>query len=586
VNEAGRAERVEEPERGRRDRVKDAVTRARARPLPRVEKSDLAAGLTSGIANIPDGMASAVLAGVNPVLGIYTVIVGTSVASLTISTQLMMFNTTSAMTLVAVDGLGSRTGSDRIEALIAVALVAGLVQIALGLLGLGMLTKFVPNSVMVGFLTGIASLVILGQLWDLTGYHNNLGGNKLEKTWRLFANLDQVDVWTTALGLGCLVTLVALSRGRLANFNLLIALALVTLVAWIFAPDSVVLVSSLGEIPRDLPSFDLPKFSLVPSMLLAGIAVGIVGVLQAAGVAQGYPNPDGSETSDSRDFVGQGIANTVCSCFHAMAGGGSLSGTALFVRAGARTRIAGIIQAVVVVILVLVFSDLLGFIPMAALAALLIYAAALSIRFPAIATIQRTSATSVVTMLATLLATLVIPLQQAVIVGVVFAAVLFVYRASVDVRVSELTIRGERLLFGPPPTQLRSNDVTVLDIQGNLFYAGARTLSRLLPPATGVERPVVVLRIRGQHDLGSTFFKVAGTYAQRIADCKGLLILAGVESVVLKRLERTGMTATIGADNVFEAGTVLGDSVLAAYTAGRAWLDSQQSASTAGATPG
>jgi MFS superfamily sulfate permease-like transporter len=104
VNEAGQAERVEEPERGRRDRLKDAVARARTRPLPRIEKSDIAAGLTSGIANIPDGMASAVLAGVNPVLGIYTVIVGTPVASLTISTQLMMFNTTSAMTLVAVDG--------------------------------------------------------------------------------------------------------------------------------------------------------------------------------------------------------------------------------------------------------------------------------------------------------------------------------------------------------------------------------------------------------------------------------------------------------------------------------------------------
>ncbi len=585
MNEVGRAERVQEPEHGRRDRVKDAVARARSRPLPRVEKSDLAAGLTSGIANIPDGMASAVLAGVNPVFGIYTVIVGTPVASLAISTQLMMFNTTSAMTLVAVDGLGSRTGTDRIDALIAVALVAGLIQIALGLLGLGMLTKFVPNSVMVGFLTGIASLVILGQLWDLTGYHDNLGGNKLEKTWRLIAHFDQVDLWTTALGLGCLVALVALSRGRLANFNLLIALALVTLVAWIFAPDSVVLVSSLGEIPRDLPSFDLPKFSLVPSMLLAGIAVGIVGVLQAAGVAQGYPNPDGSETSDSRDFVGQGIANTVGSCFRAMAGGGSLSGTALFVSAGARTRIAGVIQAVVVVVLVLAFSDLLGFIPMAGLAALLIYAAALSIRFPAIATIQRTSATSVVTMLATLLATLVIPLQQAVIVGVVFAAILFVYRASVDVRVSELTIHGERLSFGPPPTQLRSNDVTILDIQGNLFYAGARTLGRLLPPATGVERPVVVLRIRGQRDLGSTFFKVAGAYAQRIADCDGRLILAGVEPVVLKRLERTGMTATIGAGNVFAADTILGDSVLAAYTAGRAWLDGQQLVSTTVAAP-
>src|SRR3954469_18133721 len=134
-------------------------------------------------------MASAVLAGVNPVLGIYTVIVGTPVASLTVSTQLMMFNTTSAMTLVAVGGLGTRTGTERVEALIAVALVVGLIQIALGVLGLGMLTKFVPYSVMVGFLTGIASLVIMGQLWDLTGYRDDLGGRGIAKTWRLFANL-------------------------------------------------------------------------------------------------------------------------------------------------------------------------------------------------------------------------------------------------------------------------------------------------------------------------------------------------------------------------------------------------------------
>jgi SulP family sulfate permease len=104
---------------------------------------------------------------------------------------------------------------------------------------------------------------------------------------------------------------------------------------------------------------------------------------------------------------------------------------------------------------------------------------------------------------------------------------------------------------------------------------GARTLGRLLPPATGVERPVVVLRIRGQRGLGSTFFKVIGTYARRIADSGARLILAGAESAVLVRLDRTGMTATIGADSIFPAGTVLGDSVLAAYAAGRAWLDGQ-----------
>ena len=97
-----------------------------------INKSDGLAAITTGIANVPDGMASGVLAGVNPIYGVYTLMIGTPIAAMAISTQLMMFNTTSAMTLVATDGLGSRSGEDRVQALIAIALVAGVFQLALG----------------------------------------------------------------------------------------------------------------------------------------------------------------------------------------------------------------------------------------------------------------------------------------------------------------------------------------------------------------------------------------------------------------------------------------------------------------------
>ena len=165
------------------DRIGAMATRLGARTTglarPKIGKADALAAVTTGIANIPDGMASAVLAGVNPVYGIYTLIIGTPVAALAISTQLMVFNTTSAMTLVAVDALGSRQGDDRAVALFTIAQVAGVFQLGLGLLGLGMLTKFVSNAVMVGFLTGIATVIILGQLWTLTGYEGE-GGSRIE----------------------------------------------------------------------------------------------------------------------------------------------------------------------------------------------------------------------------------------------------------------------------------------------------------------------------------------------------------------------------------------------------------------------
>jgi SulP family sulfate permease len=116
-----------------------ASLRSRARDLkkPDISTKDVTPALTSAIASVPDGMASGVLAGVNPVYGLYTLIVGMPVTALAASTQIMVFNTTSAMTLVAADGLGDRSGADRAQALFALALVCGIFQLALGILGLG-----------------------------------------------------------------------------------------------------------------------------------------------------------------------------------------------------------------------------------------------------------------------------------------------------------------------------------------------------------------------------------------------------------------------------------------------------------------
>lgn len=555
-------------------------TRATGPALPKIGKPDALAAVTTGIANIPDGMASAVLAGVNPVYGIYTLIIGTPVAALTISTQLMVVNTTSAMTLVAVDALGSRQGDDRAAALFAIALVAGVFQLGLGILGLGVLTRFVSNAVMTGFLTGIAVMIVLGQLWDLTGYEGE-GGTRLEQTAQLLAHLRDVDPATTAIGVGSLLLMFLLARTRLGAYNLLIVLALATIVARIGNFPSLALVNSLGEIPRSLPSLHVPRLALIPDMLLAGIAVGAVGLLQAAGVAQAYPNRDGSDNDDSRDFVGQGIANIACSFLRGMACGGSLSSTALNASAGARTRWAMVLQAVVVLVVVLVFGDLLSLIPMAGLAALLIYSSVLAIKPAAVATVGRTSWVSLTGMAVTFCATLVIPLQQAVVVGILLASVLFLYRASIDVRVRQMRVDAGRLVVSDPPPVLPSNAVTVLDVEGNLFYAGVRTLGDLLPDPKPTRHAAVILRLRGRSEIGSTFFKVIGKYAADLRERDGILLLAGVEPSVKERMGRAGQLHTIGADRIFLAGSVIGESTTDALRAGEAWLAALPDAPTA-----
>lgn len=538
-------------------------------------KEDALAGVTSGVANIPDGMASGVLAGINPVYGLYTLMVGMPIASALTSTRAMVVNTTSAMTLVAAAGLGSRSGDDRTQAIFIIALIAGVFQTALGVLGLGQLTRFVSNAVMRGFLTGIAVLIILGQLWDLTGYEGESGLSKIQQTAALVKNITDIDGATAVMGLGSLIAMFALQRSKLASFNLLIVLVLATALGQLNYFRDIALVQSLGEIPRSLPSFSLPELSQVPDLVLTGIAVAVVGVLQAAGVAQSFPNPNSSEPDDSRDFIAQGIANVSVSMFQGMPAGGSLSSTALNVAAGARTRLSIAIQAIVVIVIILAFSSLLSLIPMASLAALLIFSATLAVKLGAIQTVMSSTVASATTLVVTFLATLLVPLQQAVVIGVVLAAVLFLYRASTEVRVVELKFVDGGMMEGPPPVALQDNSVTVLDTYGSLFYAGARSLSQQLPTVGEAERSVVVLRIRGHGDLGSTFLGVVGRYTEQLQQRGGRLLLAGVDPVVKARMERTGHLKVVGEDNVFIADHIIGKSSAAAREAGLRWLSEQ-----------
>jgi SulP family sulfate permease len=541
----------------------------------RPTKGDALSALTNGIASIPDGMTSGVIAGINPVYGLYTLMINTPVAALTVSTRLMVVNTTSAMILVAADGLGDLQGEDRVRAMIGISLVAGVFQLVLGILGLGMLTRFVSNAVMTGLLTGVSVLIILGQLWDFFGYSGE-GDGKLEKTVDLIGHFGDIDGATTLVGVLAIGLMIGLMYfPRLAQFNLLIALAVATFVAWIWDHDSIALVSSLGDIPEGLPSFEVPSLIEAARMGLAGIAVGIVGLLQAAGVAQRYPNRDGSEPDDSQDFMAQGIGNIAGSFFQAMPGGGSLSGTALGVSSGAQTRWASFMMAFVVIVFVLLLGGLLELIPMAALAALLIYSAALSIKLPLIQTVQQTNWRSSLAMLVTFLLALVVPLQQAIVLGVVVASVLFIYRSSIDIRIVRLQREDGAIVETAPPASLGDNDTVILDVNGSLFYAGARTMAKLLPKVGTAHNAAVVLRLKGQGDVGSTLLAILNKYAGQLAAQDGILILTGIDPSVRSRMIALNQVQEIGPERIFASTHIRHQSLRAAEDAVTQWREAK-----------
>jgi SulP family sulfate permease len=541
------------------------------RPERRHLRADIVAGLPGAIGSVPDGMAAAVLVGVNPVQGLYAGFAGPIAGGLSSSTRLMVITTTSAASLAAGSALKSVPAGQRPEALLLLVLMAGLALVAAGLVGAGRYTRFVSYSVMIGFLTGISVNIVCGQVADLTGATAQ-GDFPLAKAIDVLTHPGRIDLASLLTGLGALAILLVLARTRMAVVSALIALAIPTIVVVLAGADSVARVGDSGAIPRGIPLPHLPDLSLFSFSLVTGaLAVAAIVLVQGAGVAEAAPNEDGTASDANRDIIAQGVGNLASGFFRGLPVGGSVGQTALNVSAGGRTRWAAIWSGVWMLVILALFSGLVAKVAMPTLGAILIFAAVGSLRPAEVATIWRTGLTSRVAIVTTFAATLFLPVAAAVGIGVALSLLLQLNTEAMDLTVVELVPRdGGQFEERPAPATLTSHHVTVLDVYGSLLYAGSRTLQAHLPDPTGTQAPAVVLRLRGRTSLGATFIKVASDYADRLADVGGRLYLSGLQPSLTERLHRTGTID--GPMRAFEATPIVGESTHEAYLDAESWL--------------
>ena len=556
-------------------RLREAVDFvARRAPSRRTIRHDAVAGLTVTVGVVPDGMANGLLAGVNPIYGLYANIIGPIVGGLLSSSRLMVIDSTSSAALVAGQAIGGVPHEDRASALFFTVMVAGVITAAFGLLRLGRLTRFVSFSVMTGFVAGIGVVLVLSQLRTVTGISAE-GGNSLTQTADLVANLADLDVPSVALAVLALALAVGLARTPLRKMAGLIAIAVPTAIAAIIGLDGVALVRDVGEIGGGIPSPFIPSLGNVSvETLTGGASVAAIVLVQAAGVSQSAPNEDGSRSDASRDAIAQGAANLASGAFRGLPVGGSLSGTALGVVSGARGRWTGILSGVWMGVIVLVFPSLISRVVMPALGALLIVAAIGSIHPSEVVGVWRAGWPSQLAAATTFVSTLILPIQVAVGFGVVLSALLYLNESSTDISVVELVAHPDgRIEERPAPERLASDRVTVLDVYGRLFFAGARTLDRRLPEVPiDIEHPAVILRLRGKTSLGATTVDVLSTYADRLRGVKGRLYVTGAGDAALEHLMRTGRFERPDDVKVFEATPVLFEATRRAKADADAWL--------------
>ncbi|MDA0160409.1 SulP family inorganic anion transporter [Solirubrobacter ginsenosidimutans] len=542
------------------------------RPEPGTLRSDAIAGVPGAVGSVPDGMASAVLVGVNPVYGLYASFAGPIAGGLTASTRLMVITTTTAAALAAGSAVDGFDAAKRPDALFMLTVLAGAIMVVAGLARLGRYTRFVSFSVMIGFLTGVAANIIFGQIPDFTGV-SATGDFALEKAWYVVTHPDQIELASLLTGAGALVLLVGLARTRLAAFSAVIALVIPTLLT--LSVDSIARVEDEGKIPTGVPLPHLPDFGLAvdPNVLVGALSVAVIVLVQGVGVSEAAPNRDGPASEPNRDFIAQGVGNLASGLFRGQPVGGSVGQTALNVAAGARGRWASIFSGIWMLAVLVVFSGIVGRVVIPPLAAVLIFAAAGSLRSGAIGTILRTGLVSQIGFVSTVAATLFLPVAAAVGVGVTLSLLLQLNREALDLKVVRLEpLESGRFEESPAPAQLPSAAVTLLDVYGSLYYAGAKTLAARLPETAGAERPVVVLRLRGRTQLGASSLVVLDAYAERLAAVGGRLILSGVAPELVERLRRTGRSHLDAQVSVFAATEVVGDASDAAYREGQRWL--------------
>jgi len=537
-------------------------------PKLRDTKNDLIAGLTTGLVQIPDAMASAILAAVKPVNGLNTLVIGTPIGALFAGSVFMTVTTTGAIALAVADAVGDTGADERTGVLIMLTLMVGVIQLALGLLKLGWITKFVSNSVMVGFITGVCILIILGQLGDLTGYSSEYS-NKVVKTVDLIAHFDEVSWTTLAVGLATIALILGLGRTPVRKFNMVLAFAAVTIVVGAIGLG-VQLVGDIAAIPSGLPEFQVPDFAKASGLIVPALAIAAIGLIQGAGVSKSVPNPGGEYGDDSRDFATQGIANSAVSFFQGMPIGGSVSASALNVSSGARSRWANVYAGVIVAVVLLLFGSAIEKVPLATVAALLIVAAVGSLKPAAILEVWHTTWASRVIMLLTLVLTLAVPIQYAVLIGVALSTIQYVSSASLDVKVRRLVREGEgRYREEDPPERLPDGEVTILDVYGSVFYAATDVIADKLPDVRGTRSAVLVLRLRGRGEVGSSAIGLFRRYATDLQDGGGALLLAGVGHDMSDQLKRTGIEELLGEHSIFPAHSLVYESTEDAFEEGR-----------------
>ena len=508
---------------------------------------DLGAGLTVGIVALPLALAFGIASGLKPEQGLITAIVAGFLISALGGSQVQIGGPAGAF-IVIVYGIVEKHG---LTGLLVSTFAAGALMLAMGLLRLGVLIRYIPVSIVIGFTNGIAVLIALSQLRDALGLPiEKMPGEFFAQLATLGRHIGQANLHATALTAACLGLLVLWPRltarwrplARVPGAIVVMLLATLAVAALQLPVETIG--SRFGELPRGLPQIELPPLSwqslqqlTIPILTIA--LLGAIESLLCARVADGIS--EHKRHDPNQELMAQGVANMVTPFFGGMPATGTIARTVTNVRAGAATPVAGIVHAGVLLLILLVAAPLAGHVPLAALSAILLFVAWNMFEGHQFQRLRQFAATYRTLMLTTFVLTIVFDLTVAVEVGLVLACLFFIWRMG---QLFSATLRAPDATAAPA-------GVAVVELYGALFFGAVgkiEALAEQLPPGTHT----LVLDMQRLVSMDTTGLDALEQLWRTLQRRPVALVLAHVNAQPLSLMRRSGFEALIGPGQIVD----------------------------------
>lgn len=521
---------------------------------------DFMAGIIVGIVAIPLAIAFGIASGVGPTEGLVTAIIAGLLISVFGGSKVQIGGPTGAF-IVIIYGIIQEFG---LGGLAIATIMAGVMLVLMGVFKLGSVIKFMPYPIIVGFTGGIAITIFSTQMNDLFGMGiESVPANFIDKWVCYFNNIGNIDWWSFAVGILSILIIVYTPRFSKKIPGSLLAIVLMTFVCWILRSyagvTSIATIGDLYELPSGLPSWSTPTlpegetlFSTMQSLLPVAFTIAMLGAIESLLSAMVADGVIGDRHNSNTELIGQGIANIVVPFFGGIPATGAIARTMANINNGGRTPIAGIVHTVVLLCVLLLLGGLVGAIPMPCLAGVLIMVSYNMSGWRTIRSMCRQSRSDIAVLFTTLLLTVIFDLTIAIEVGLVLAVVLFMRRImentsiSVINKVLEVHHDGE----GDDETLAIPPFVEVYEIDGPFFFGIANKfeeMARMRSNAT-----VRIIRMRKVSFIDATGLHNLEIFIDSTLNDNRKVILSGVNEKVYRSLERTGIIAKVGKDNVVD----------------------------------